>query len=492
MNMPGKKPHLVISVGDDKIIAAPFGIPGAAPCAAAYDDKDGARRIAGFIDSHPSANVILLADNLAQDYRCDELPTLNIIDKAKLVRRRLKQMFPSARLTASLNFKNAPRRVLMIGVHESNQVFAWADKLRHRLPVIALLPVEGARLIARLMPEAASGWAMTVARQKSGGFRQIVTHKNDLVFTRLTPLPPDSSSNEAEIVARDIEASLDYLARQGLREARELSVLLLGTAGSNGTAAFEALSLKSIRRMSLSEAARKLNLSPLSANEDGGDADFLFAAHVASSLRPALSLMLPDIRKARTENLIRAWGTKIGYACLAASVALALTRAESLAVTLYKTQKAAFDLAAAQSALSREQTETAPLAEPLALMRQALARRHIFERPTPTPWQAVNELAAGLDGTAKLVKLDWKKFGEESPEILAISLRMESADLAEDRAEAVATFLEAVQNIERAAPDFVVSVIKTPYPALPQDSISTASLDKDDPVGEIVMKRKPQ
>jgi len=48
---------------------------------------------------------------------------------------------------------------------------------------------------------------MLVSRQKSGGFRQIVTFKNDLVFTRLTPLPSaEASGGEAEIISRDIKA----------------------------------------------------------------------------------------------------------------------------------------------------------------------------------------------------------------------------------------------------------------------------------------------
>jgi hypothetical protein len=482
-------PRIILTIGDDGVIAVPVGIPYATPFFTSHDDKLATQGIIEFIDRYPQANITLFVDNLTQDFRIDDLPPLNFIDRKKLIRRRLKQTFPSARLTASLRFRKTPLRVLMIGLHESSPVFAWADRLRTRLPDISLLPVEGARLAFCLMPEAKEGWAMLVGRQKSGGFRQIVTFKKNLVFTRLTPLPPQGFDNEDEIIARDIKASLDYLTRQGLRDPKDLSVLLLAPSGAHDAQAFEGLSLKSIRFLSPAQAARRLAL-PFAPEDGDVTADILFAAHLISSPRPSLSLMLPETRNVWLTRFVRRWGMRASSVVLIAVIALTLWGTEDFAATLYQTRKEAFRLAKTRHALEREQADAAPLTEPLKRMRQALERRHIYERQAPTPWQGLSELAAGLDRNSKLVKLEWKKEGETAHETFAVTLRMEDDAVSDDRAETVAAFSHVVQNIIRTMPDYSVAGVKPPYPSLPQESVTTAAKMQEEPLGEILLERK--
>ena len=379
----------------------------------------------------------------------------------------------------------------MIGLHESNPVFAWAEKLRDSLPNIALLPVEGARLVPKLMPEAATGWAMTISRQKSGGFRQIVTFCNDLVFTRLTPLPPDACDDDADILARDIKASLDYLTRQGLRDPQELSVLLLMPDDLHASPAFENLSLKSIRSLSPFTAAKTLGL-PFAPQENDNAADLLFAAYFLSQPRAVLSLMLSDARQVWLTHNIQKWGLRVASIAALGVALLTIWRAGDLATTVYQAQKESMRLTEMRQTLAQAQAHAAPTTEPLGRLRQAVERRHIYEQPVPMPWQGLNELAGSLSEDAKIVKLEWKQENDNAPDIFNVSLRMTPTDAPTDRAETVASFTRVTQDIARATPDYVVSVTKPPYPSLPQESVTAAAAnDPGDPVGEIALQRKP-
>ena len=483
-------PHIILIIGNDGVVVVPHNIAGVASFFVPSDVKLAMQTIMEFVARTTQARVTLFADNLTQDYLSEDLPPLNYLERRKLIERRLKQTFPAARLTASLRFRKTPHRVLMIGVHESNPVFAWADRLRERLPDIALLPVEGAHLMAKIMPEAADGWAMMVSRQKSGGFRQIVTFKNDLVFTRLTPLSPEGgNNNEAEIIARDIKASLDYLTRHGLHNPKELSVLLLMPNIASKAAAFESLSLKAIRSLSPAQVAVPLALS-LAPSRDKDSADVLFASHLLSRLRPVLHLMLPDTRKIWLTKSIQSWGMRVACACLVIVGALTLWHAGDFAVTLYQTQKEAFQLAKTRFVLTQERAHAAPLTEPLGRMRQALERRHIYERPSPTPWQALTALASGIDLNSKIVKLEWKNDPPPALENFVVTLRMTGDAPSNDRAETVTAFSRAVQDIAHVLPDYSVTGVKPPYPALPQESVSATPILAEDPTGEITLERK--
>ncbi|MDE2029940.1 MAG: hypothetical protein KGI97_05170 [Alphaproteobacteria bacterium] len=480
-------PRIILTVGDDGVVVTPHDIPNTAPFFAPNEAKNGAQEIAAFLDRHPAAQMILLADTLAQDYRADSLPRLNPFDRAKLAQRRLKQNFPAARMTACLKGRKARGDVLLIGLHDGNPVFAWAEKLRARIPVIALLPVEGARLIPRLMREAANGWAMLVSRNRSGGYRQIVTHKGAFVFTRLTPLPPDGAKDESETIARDIKASLDYLTRHGLRDSKELSVLLLLPGDAHEAPALKALPLKSVASLEPHAAARLLNL-PF-APESGDDAgDLFFAATVAAARHPALPLRLPETHRAWRTGTIRQWGMRAAVIALLLACGHMIWSAGGLANDLWQARHVAATLAKTRAEFAREHADAAPTTEPLGRLRQAIERRRLYRAPTPTPWHGLAELARGLDHAAKITEIDWSKPAAQMPEIFSVALRMARTSKHEDRAATVVTFEQEAQNIAKAMPDYALSITRTPYPDLPKDSVTAASVS--DPVGEIALQRK--
>jgi len=477
--------RILLMIGDDGLVAVPHKIP-EAPFFVPADSKRGTKELTAFLTRYPSARLTLVVDNLAQDYRNDDLPRLNFLDRAKLASRRLKQAFPSAKLSAVLPFKKSPNRVLLAATHESNAVFAWAERFRDRLPDIALLPVEGARLSAKLMPEAENGWAMMISRQKTGGLRQIVTFKNDLVFTRLTPLPPADSGDETDIIARDIKASIDYLARYGMTNPESLAVLLLMPNDRHLSPPLKNLPLKSVRSLSPFGAAKALTLS-LAPKPDDPEADVLFGSFIGAQRRPVLRLMLPDMRAIRLSRLARAYGLRAAAACLLLAISAALWSAGDLVATLLETRKVASQLAETKDTFEKAKTGAAPLTAHMARLREALEKRRIFEQKGLYPWPGINALARSLDADSRLVKLTWKN--DLTSESLTVSLRL-TTDETNDKAATMAAFGRAAQNIAKGMPDYDVSVLKPPYPSLPDETVTaSATILKPDPIGELSIQR---
>ncbi|MDE1900900.1 MAG: hypothetical protein KGI37_04545 [Alphaproteobacteria bacterium] len=484
--MTGTRPHIIIMIGDDGCAVVPHNVPAPAPFFASVNGVgNGMQEITSFIARHPAAQLTLLVDNLAQDYRADNMPRLNPVDRAQLLRRRLRQHFPAARLTASLRHKTANDQFLLAGLHEGNPVFLWAEKLHARFPSIALLPVEGARLAASLMPEATAGWVMTVSRHQTGGYRQIVTHKGDLIFTRLTPLPAPHD-DAAVIITRDIKASLDYLSRHGLRHATDLSVLLLMTGIDHLHQDFMDLGLKSIASLSPFKAAQRLALPFAPAPEDDCG-DLLFAAALAAR-KPVLPLMLPHTKQALRTETIKKWGLRVAIIFLFLATIQTVWAANSIVSDIAAGRRQEHMLAKNQADLARMQASAAPLTAPLGQLRQAIERRRIYDQPTPMPWHGLDELAQGLGSDISVMGIEWDA-GDDKPESFTVDLAVPAAP--QDRAQSVADFTAATQKIAHAMPDYEATVARTPYPDLPQQAVTTTrDAPHQDPTGEMILKAK--
>jgi len=489
MHMPllsFSNPRIVLTIGDDGVVVVPFGLQDSTPFFAAANDTYAEQEVLGFLARNPTACITLFADNLAQDYRNDELPPLSFFDRRKVLRRRLRQLFPTSRLTAALQSKNEPRRVMMIGIQKDSLLFLWADRLKDRHPTILLLPVEGALLASRLMKEdAAEGWVLTLSQHRSGGLRQIVTYKNDLIFTRLTPLP--SGKNASDFLIRDLKATLDYLSRLGLRNPKELSALLLLPEGTSENKSLRDLSFKSIRALSPADAGKLLAL-PITPHENDRNADILFAALTASYRKPVLPLRLPETLNAWRSNNLRHWGTRIAYASIVLAGLITLWNAGDLLSLLYRTQREASLLSASNRALEQAKSKATPITISLALKKQAVARQKIFEQFKIVPWHSLNQLSRRFDPTATLVGIDWSHDAEA--ERIMIILRLNTDAAMQNKADAVKNFHRAALTLADAMPDYTLVGIEPPFHAKPEDTLTSSSSEPEEPVGRITLERR--
>ncbi len=487
------RPRFILMVGDDGVLFVPYRVTGAPePFFVPNADEKGAASALAALARHPDIPVTLFADMLAQDFRREDIPRLSPLDRPRLIRRRLQQAFPQARLTASFTLNAARTHLLMTGLHENAPVFDWLERLKPRTPHICLLPVECADMAMRLLPDAATGWALILSRQRTGGFRQIVTHKGELVFTRLTPpLPPQAAPQEiAEAVSRDIKASLGYLGRLGLSDSGQLRTMLLMPDTLHDALEKITLPVHSVTLLSPYKAARHLHL-PFLPNADNSYGDLLYAGWLAQKRKPRLTLMLPDMKMARQTETIRRWGMRVAMAALLFALGATALQAGDLLAALVRNQKETAQLAELHKKLADMRTAD-PAGESVARLRQALERKHLFASPMPMPWAAFEALNRGLGENARLVKLDWQNDnGKTGDEVMQAQLRLTNNASLADRETTVAHFQQVAQNAAQAMPDYNVRLTRYPFPALPQETLSNSAPENAaaDTTAELTIRR---
>lgn len=463
-------------IGDDGALCVPHKITGAPePFFAAHSDEAAVATLTKLLAVHKKAQVMLLADMLAQDFRLETLPRLSPLDRPKLIKRRLKLAFPQARLSTSFKLKSGRNQIVMAGLHDKSPLFDWLERLKTHTPHIGLLPVEAASLVTKLLPDAKNGWAMLLSRQRTGGFRQIVTHKGELIFTRLTaPLPDTATADEITVtIQRDITASLGYLGRLGLNHPSQLRILLLMPDTMHEALENLNLPVHSITCVSSHKTAQHLRL-PFVPHSTDNYSDFLYAGWLALKPRLRLPLMLPDMQKLRRTKQIKHFGWRVATAACLLALILNGWQAVGIAAVLLETHETKTQLTALQLQLAQEQQTASPLTEPLGKLRQAIERQRLFQEPTATPWTVLGLLGDHL-GEALLVQLDWQNDdGKPTHEIVQAEIKL-MQQLTDDREQTVNAFQQIAQNLSTSMPGYNIAVTRYPYPALPSESISNQS-----------------
>ncbi|HUY69190.1 MAG TPA: hypothetical protein VMV79_07805 [Alphaproteobacteria bacterium] len=479
--------QFILLLGDEGILCTPYRIAAAPPpFFTRTGNEHGVNAIHALLARYPQVPVALLIDTLEQDFRIDTLPRLNPFDRAALIKRRLQQAFPDAFLRAHL--VQGGGRVLLAGVGNNGPLSAWLQRLERpgaAAPRFALLPVEAADLAARLAP-AENGWSLLLSRQQAGGVRQIVARDGKLVFTRLTPsVPPDAGTGEiAQSVVRDLRATLGYLGRLGLSDSRQLAAAILAPPFLHDALRKAAPPLGTLNILSPRAAALQLDL-PFFPEDGDPFGDALFVGWFARRKKLLMPLMTPDRRAARQGVLIRRWGWRAAVAALLLALVLGGWQTHDAFATIFKSRRAAYELAALRHELAEEQAATGSVTAPLGRLRAALERKRLFAAPQPAPWPLLAALARGLGGTARLVRLDWRyesaqeaendKAKKDRPagEILAIDLCLVPAlDATASKDAIVAGFQHVATALATTLPGYTVAVTRFPFPALPQETLS--------------------
>ena len=89
-----KYPRFVLVVGDDGAMLVPFhGDMSLAPLFAAARDEAAKKDILDYLHQYPKSSVTVLANGLAQEFRIETLPPVNIFDRLKLIQRRSRRRF---------------------------------------------------------------------------------------------------------------------------------------------------------------------------------------------------------------------------------------------------------------------------------------------------------------------------------------------------------------------------------------------------------------
>ncbi len=483
----------MLKVGDDgALLVPPQGREPSAPVFAEHNDNVQIGAILEKLSASPRAPVIIVADTLAQDYRRDALPRVNALDRRKLVSRRLLDYFPAHApsrkpITAAVALKK--KETLFVCLHNEGELASWLERLS-RCPNLFLgvvpMPLAAAYMLPKLQPTAGQGWHILLSYQRTGGFRQIVTHNGSFVFTRLTPPVAQkfSPSFVTASLAVDLQATVDYLSRLGLSNGATLDMAAILPREMHKVIATLPDPVKVSATFTPREAAERLGLSLAPSNDDSAS-DELFASWVAKhrALRP---LMLPAAERKELRTMrVQKWG--MGAA--AAIGLLALVNLGWQGIDLLQLAKAnrtaAHNVAILKEQWRQERADLAPVTEPLGRLRQAVARQRLFNEPLDGPWPLLQTIARNIRASDRLTKFAWncgaKNGGAES---LSFSLRMTgnappNVQGDDDRQNVVRYVDELAQTLRAALPDYEIAVMRYPFLVKPDDSLTNAGDNPD-------------
>ncbi|NTU76611.1 MAG: hypothetical protein HGA90_02170, partial [Alphaproteobacteria bacterium] len=422
-----------------------------------HDDASAKPVLEALAQTH-RAPALVLADTTAQEFRLTELPRLNPWDRKKILARRLHQNFPppeneNSQLTVALPLKK--NTALLACLHQGGPVQGWLRRLEaisNPSGEVALLPLEGAAILRALLPSSAQGWAMLLSWQRTGGFRQIVTRDGQLLFTRLTPAPPPKASASfiTASLSADIQASVEYLKRHGLKSSAELRLAALMPTFLHAPLGSMRFPVQEMAPLTPHQAARNLGLS-VGPRPDDPHADLLFAAWLQGRFRLRASLMSPQRRQTQRKALLTK--TRLSAAALLwlAAVLLLGVQGHDLARLTLSNRTQTREIADVRQQLQQERRTLLPATEPLTRLRQALERKRLFAEPLLEPWPMLNALGEALSVHARLAKMDWQSgVNGAPPESLTFQLRSTGKDLLSPE--------EIAEKIRAALPEYDLTV----------------------------------
>lgn len=261
-----------------------------------------------------SRPLMILNDMVEQHYRKERIPKVGIMDKAGVVKRKLRVAFPNYPVRAALELQE---KLKGVGPAKSGSIYifaavpstegytktlAAATKSLCSIAGFGLLPVESSDLVrtisANLTPRGKKKavWALMMGQHKSGGLRQIVTKNGELALTRMTPVSDSDTDPQqwAREVYQEFKATMSYLTRFGFSSDDGLDVITIASQQA-GEALADMIDVTcNFHPLSVQQAARHAGLT-VGPQESDRYADPLHVAWAAKKTRLILPMKAPEI-----------------------------------------------------------------------------------------------------------------------------------------------------------------------------------------------------
>jgi hypothetical protein len=434
---------------------------------------------------------VVVGDLLEQSYRKETVPRLNRFDRAKVLRRRLERAFPETPLKAALKLADDPeephsQNFLLVGVPPAADWDRWLGFLRAlENPVLAvtLFPIEVAGMVTRLVRALTPpgrqphGWAILISRQRTGGFRQIVVDRGELVLTRLTPgLAADAGPEGAAAeIRQELKATLGYMTRLGYRAGSSLDIVVLGDDALRARLDDGGSLPGQLAVVTAAQAARMLGVGALGRADDV-DGALLAAVWVGARRWPTLQLLPADLRARKAQGQALRWAT----AGLAASALGLISYSALSAVSALEIEQEIGWLRAWQSTtrqqLARTASEIDSIGGQAESMRLLLEAHRRLRDQRDSPAAALAALRGAMTRDEQLLALDWQLVepaGGRQPESPGVDFALDlTLDLGPmtDPAAAVAATEDLARRLADAFPDRPVTIARQAVDILPHQA----------------------
>ena len=482
----------LLMIGDDgAVLLPPRSRKGAPPIFADGHTDEQTQDIISCLNRSPRRPVHILIDLQAQQMTLATIPPISYFDRKKLLERRLQQTFPQTALRASL--KAPDNQELLIALDETETLNFWRKKcaqLSNPSDKTSLLPIELAGLLQRIMPETKDGWGVLLIWHKTGGFRQIVTHKGFVVFTRLTPSLPSTTHVDfaTSALTTDIQATRRYLGRLGL--ANKDALPLVAILPQNMKSAFQKAPLETSKTLVLTpqEAGSLAKLhAPIKPKEENGDLLSLY--WVAQKERWQNVLMTPQDREKQKEKSWYKCGLFLTFLVLAFTflhLGLAGIEIKNLYQQKYNLRDEITQLDTTFLSLKKS---LSPTAQPLGRLHEAVEKRRFFTQTQELPNKLIAPIAQALQGQAQILNLLWQR-GEMKIDLRLIPQEEETSLTASSRGKISRQFDAIARSLQDNLPDYHVQILSYPFPNLPQETLTNKSAPLPDPIAQFLIRKE--
>ena len=456
-------------------------------CFAPSPEPEDRTEMEAMLAEAPRLPLLLLVDVLEQSFVKDTIPPVGFIDEAGVLQRKLRTTVPDARIRGAKYLgrdKRSTRKdkeYLFVSVPETKLIAAWLEWARDaRNPVraIALLPLESLALATRLS-ESLHGrsdrpdWIVLVTRHRTGGFRQIVVRKGELVFSRLTQsAPPDAGPAEiAATIDREHKLTMGYLRRMSFNEEQGLDIIVLGQPEVGRELLRLGMPEHQLTVITPHDAAAMFKLRGVADPEDGFG-EILHGAWVGQRRRPSLALMPEEI----VHHQVGILTTRAGYVATVLVVAYMsyglvdawLVRSDMqdevdqlIALSAERTEELnqAIRLSGGYSVSAPEVTDTIELFDQL-------------EISVPSPMPILAALASRLGDNVRANRINWAVSSSSTAGEAQLIMSFDILDAGGNVEVAMGISQSVAEQIAALLPGMEVAVTGPPLDVLPTQSLS--------------------
>ncbi len=195
------------------------------------------------IVDHPNVPFLVFLDTLDQTYIQQNLPPVNKMGLSAIMKRRLRREFANSEIKGArvLGREKGKKEWLfqMISADATDTVSQWLTWIvttPNRCIGIRLLPLEMEAVIRALYQKTSANpntpthaWLYLLSHQKVSGFRQVILRDGKMIFTRVGQTLQGVSDVIAGLVEQEINSTVEYLKRLGLREAEDLHLHIIAS-----------------------------------------------------------------------------------------------------------------------------------------------------------------------------------------------------------------------------------------------------------------------
>lgn len=428
------------------------------------------------LKASPRHSVRVVFDVAEQAYVQQTLPPVSRLSLGKLMKKRLDREFSADYLKNAMILGRDKKgrkdwQFMMVALQSTPVISGWMERVLewpNRCESLCLLPVESVEVGAKLrrkLGDQDSGWYFLVSYNKVSGLRQVISHDNRMVLTRLgQPAVGDNAEAIAGTIEQEIVGTYTYLRRLMQSESHRPELIVIAAEDVKRHIDAKRLDMEQVHLLTPHEAAQMLDIASATQPTDSYG-DVALAAAIGLRLRPKLTVLTPLLRKQHA-----AFAGLLGLRGLAALIGLFLLF--QLANNMWNIYSINTEMGALEQKNLKKQRELEGLKEKAATAQEDLEKiadtvnlYELLHAESYSPEALLTRLAGLLDANVQVTAATWQ-LGEKpppAPPVVELQVDMQfSPQISGDRKQLQQTVVETLNRLKTGLSGYEVNYSSLP------------------------------